>query len=372
MKTTKFFGLALLASALAGCALNATDSRTDESVATTRAAETAPYLQTFDADFQSVIFQPSVAIDWVILHAAINGERATNVPMPGTGTSAAAGPSYEIGALPVLAGDAITYSFTYAVDGVAHDTPQFTYALARTWTPTTFATSVTDGAIEVTSTAPLAWADVHYAVNGGPQQNVRLTAQGSRWAHPVTLAPGDVLDYSVTYSTGVAVFDTAVARYTGSTRSTPPTNLLAGPWRFVGSDLSPSTAYAIHGDAIDLDFQGYFSWNGTWASGYQGYAFEQAAPVAQGATYVLTVVASNSNVGLPVVVKASLSGAGAAQQQMSMGNGVLTFTFDVASDPGSAPVIDLVAHPVLGHLGPVEGTGIGVESYTLTASLTKR
>ena len=32
-------------------------------------------------------------------------------------------------------------------------------------------------------------------------------------------------------------------------------------------------------------------------------------------------------------------------------------------------VVDLVVHPVLGHLGPVEGTGIGVESYTISASL---
>jgi hypothetical protein len=174
-----------------------------------------------------------------------------------------------------------------------------------------------------------------------------------------------VLDYSVTYSTGVAVFDTAVVHVASSS------NLLAGPWRFVSSDLTPSTAYEIHGDAIDLDFQGYFSWNGTWASGYQGYTFEQPAPVTQGATYVLTVDVTHSNVGLPVVVKASLSGAGPAQQQTSMGNGVLTFTFTVTSDPGSAPVVDLVSHPVLGQIGPVQGTGIGIESFTLTASLAK-
>jgi hypothetical protein len=137
----------------------------------------------------------------------------------------------------------------------------------------------------------------------------------------------------------------------------------------VRSDIRPSNAYAIHGNAIDLDFRGYFSWNGTWASGYSGYTFEQPAPIAQGTTYVLTVTATSSNVGLPVVVTASISGAGAPQQKMSMGNGVLTFTFNVASAPGGAPVVDLVVHPVLGHLGPVEGTGIGVESYTISASL---
>lgn len=163
-----------------------------------------------------------------------------------------------------------------------------------------------------------------------------------------------------TDSTDTAVVDNAV---------TSATNLLAGPWHFVRSDIRPSTAYAIHGNSIDLDFRGYFSWNGTWASGYQGYTFEQAAQVTQGGTYVLTINATNSNVGLPVVVTASISGAGAPQQKMSMGNGIVTYTFAVASDPGSAPVVDLVVRPVLGHLGPVEGTGIGVESYTISASL---
>ena len=370
MNTTNWFcgGLALLASVLGGCAADASGEKgenKDENVAASRAADTAPYLQTFDQDFQSIIFQPSVAIDWVILHVAINGARTSNVAMPGTGTSAAAGPSYEIESLPVLPGDTVTYSFTYAVNGIGRDTPQFTYALPPTWIPRTFSTRFTGAAIEVTSATPLAWADVHYAVNGGTPQNVRLTLQGSRYVQPVTLAPGDVLDYSVTYSTGHAVFDTAIAHYTS------PTNLLAGPWRFVSSDLTPSTAYVIHGDAIDLDFQGYFSWNGTWASGYQGYTFEQPAPVTQGATYVLTVDVTSSNVGLPVVVKASLSGAGAQQQQMSFGNGVITFTFTVASAPGTAPVVDLVSHPVLGQIGPIQGTGLGVESFALTASLAK-
>ena len=101
------------------------------------------------------------------------------------------------------------------MNGLAQDTPQFTYALAGSWVPTTFYTETTDSAITVVSTATLAWADVHYAVNGGTQQNVRLTQQGSSYVQPVTLQPGDVLaEYSVTYSAGAAVFDTALAQYT--------------------------------------------------------------------------------------------------------------------------------------------------------------
>jgi hypothetical protein len=54
---------------------------------------------------------------------------------------------------------------------------------------------------------------VHYTVNGGPQANVRLTKQGSNYVQPVALNAGDVLKYSVTYSTGSAVFDTATLQY---------------------------------------------------------------------------------------------------------------------------------------------------------------
>jgi carbohydrate binding protein with CBM56 domain len=365
MKTTnRFFCLGLFASVLGGCAADASPAATgNEKVAVASAADTAGYLQTFDQDFQAIIFQPSSTIDWVILHVTIDGTRTTNVSMPEIGTSAAAGPAYEIESLPVLPGDTVVYSFTYSVNGLAQDTPQFTYALPTSWVPTTFYTGASASAITAVSTATLAWADAHYTVNGGTQLNVRLTQDGTSYVQPLTLNPGDVLQYSVTYSTGPAVFDTAVAEYT------VPTNLLAGPWQFVSSDVTPSNAYSIDGDTIDLDFQGYFSWSG---SSYQGYTFQQPVAVVQGATYVLTVNVTNTNVPVPAVVEAWVSGAGAEQEQSSFGNGVLTFTFPVSSDPGSAPVIDLVAHPVLGQIGPVVGTGIGVQSYDLTASLVRQ
>ncbi len=186
-------------------------------------ADSAGYLQTFDDDFQAIIFQPTSAIDWVVLHVTIDGSRTTNVSMPETGTSAAAGPAYEVGSLPVAPGDTVAYSFTYSVNGLAQDTPQLTHTLGASWVPTTFFTEVTDRAITVVSTATLAWADVHYRVNGGTEQNVRLTRQGSSYVQPITLSAGDVVEYSVAYATDAAVFDTAIARYTGG----------AAPARFV-------------------------------------------------------------------------------------------------------------------------------------------
>ena len=44
------------------------------------------------------------------------------------------------------------------------------------------------------------WADVHYIVNGGGQQNVRMTQSGGKNTWPLTgLSNGDVVDYSFTY-----------------------------------------------------------------------------------------------------------------------------------------------------------------------------
>src|SRR5260221_13197823 len=81
---------------LGGCAVDASVATSEESTGVARQADSAGYVQVFDEYFQSIIFQPSAAIDWVDLHVTINGTRTTNVRMPGTGTSAAAGPSYEI------------------------------------------------------------------------------------------------------------------------------------------------------------------------------------------------------------------------------------------------------------------------------------
>jgi hypothetical protein len=174
------------------------------------AADTAAYVQSVDEAAQAVVFQPASSVDWVIAHVTL-GTRVTNVAMP------AAGSSYALGPLPLLPGETILYSFTYAVNGLAQDTPQFSHTLPASFQPTAFSTEVAGSgagsAIMVTSTAQLAWADAHFTVNGGTQMNVRLAQQGSSYVQPVALQDGDVLQYSVTYSTGAAVFDTAIATY---------------------------------------------------------------------------------------------------------------------------------------------------------------
>ncbi|MEO1083864.1 MAG: di-heme oxidoredictase family protein, partial [Acidobacteriota bacterium] len=62
-----------------------------------------------------------------------------------------------------------------------------------------------------------AWADVHYTVNGGPQQNVRMVLAGGVNTHAVGgLTAGDVVSYNFTYwdTTGNFAVDTATETYT--------------------------------------------------------------------------------------------------------------------------------------------------------------
>jgi hypothetical protein len=204
--------MGLAVPAFAGCAVaSAGGEDRGETLNVSRQADTLSFVQSVDEASQAIVFQPATSIDWVILHVTIDGSRTTNVGMPATGSS------YTIGSLPILPGDTLSYSFTYSVNGQAYDTPQYSHTLSASFVPKAFFTQVasttTGSEVVVTSEAQLAWADLHYTVNGGTQLNVRLTQQGADYVQPVALHAGDVLRYSATYSTGAAVFDTAVVTY---------------------------------------------------------------------------------------------------------------------------------------------------------------
>jgi Beta-1,3-glucanase/Peptidase inhibitor family I36 len=51
------------------------------------------------------------------------------------------------------------------------------------------------------------WVDVHYQVNGGGQQNLRMTSANGRYEQRVTVVTGNVLSYFFTYNNGGAAFD---------------------------------------------------------------------------------------------------------------------------------------------------------------------
>ncbi len=68
------------------------------------------------------------------------------------------------------------------------------------------------------------WVDVHYQVNGGPQQNLRMTynAATAQDEQPVTVANGNTLSYNFTYNNGSPAYDSATFTYTVGTTTPPP------------------------------------------------------------------------------------------------------------------------------------------------------
>lgn len=70
-----------------------------------------------------------------------------------------------------------------------------------------------------------AWADVHYSLNGGPQQNLRMTQNGGRNTYVIRgLKSGDRVSYNFTYWTGSFAVDTPVSVYTHAGDTTGGTN----------------------------------------------------------------------------------------------------------------------------------------------------
>jgi len=76
------------------------------------------------------------------------------------------------------------------------------------------------------SNVATSWVDVHYRLNGGTQQNLRMTwqAANARYEQPVAAASGAALSYFFTYNNGSPAYDSASFAYTvGGTTTTPVT-----------------------------------------------------------------------------------------------------------------------------------------------------
>lgn len=64
------------------------------------------------------------------------------------------------------------------------------------------------------------WVDVHYALNGGAQQNLRMSYNAGNGHYETTVAPvnaGNTLDYFFTYNKGDPAYDSAHYQFTAGT-----------------------------------------------------------------------------------------------------------------------------------------------------------
>ncbi len=77
------------------------------------------------------------------------------------------------------------------------------------------------------------WVDVHYTLNAGGQQNLRMTynATAGRYEQRVGVTTGDTLAYSFTYNNGTPAYDTPTERFTVGGSTPPP----SGPSGSIGS-----------------------------------------------------------------------------------------------------------------------------------------
>jgi hypothetical protein len=178
-----------------------------------------------DEATQSIVFDPGVTSGWADLHLRINGTRDTSVRM-----RRVADGSFVAGPLALRADDVLSYSFTYLARSVGNDTATYTRVVPLTFEPRALRPEVrataTPGSYQMrlVASARVAWADVHYAVNRGPAQNRRLVDAGGVLGQTIALAPGDRLDYWMTYAAAGFVFETGAYVFQPSVASA------ATPW----------------------------------------------------------------------------------------------------------------------------------------------
>lgn len=196
-------------------------------------------------------FKPDISITWVDVHFN-TGSGQQNVRM----TLHTSGRFEQV--INANSGTVVTYSFTYSINGsVAFDTAQFTVTvpdsassskasssalsslnsssvlsstLSSASRPTTSSSAasagISNGVVDNASSViiwlkpnnvTVAWVDVHFAINNGTQQNVRMTFNSSlsRYEQAVTTTTGPLsIVYSFTHQTPLGAVDTAIFNFT--------------------------------------------------------------------------------------------------------------------------------------------------------------
>jgi len=145
---------------------------------------------------------------WADIHYTVNGGAQQNIRM----TVSGANNSYTLTNVP--AGASVSYSFTIGLAaGGATDTAWMTFTMGTQ--QGAFGHTISGANVQFyVNNAP--WADVHYTINGGGQQNLRMTVSGSNNTYTLTnVASGTVVRYSFTIgNTSGGATDTAWTTFT--------------------------------------------------------------------------------------------------------------------------------------------------------------
>jgi hypothetical protein len=145
---------------------------------------------------------------------------------------------------------------------------------------------------------------------------------------------------------------------------------LKGPWQFDAADtaMTPNTGfYTINGNSISIDFSGQFF---TFPPAQSGIVFQQPVPVVQGGSYALTLVVNNTGTG-PALFSGTLSGSSDTPTgEVDGTTGTVTLNFNVTSNPGANPMVDLNLSGAFASCPTCDG-GEGLATYTVGASMVR-
>jgi hypothetical protein len=121
-------------------------------------------------------------------------------------------------------------------------------AAADDYTQSVASLNATQAQISFTPATPALYVDVHYAVNGSGQQNVRMVNGSGTWRHTVgSLSTGSAVDYWFTYEKSGPQFDTPHFSYTqgsGTAAVATPTFSPGGGSYATAQTVTLSTATA--------------------------------------------------------------------------------------------------------------------------------
>ncbi|MEY9863881.1 hypothetical protein ABH935_009534, partial [Catenulispora sp. GAS73] len=241
--------------------------------------------------------------------------------------------------------------------------------------------NATQAQLSITPTTPAAYVDVHYLVNGGGQQNFRMTNNAGTWTQTVSsLTTGTVLEYWFTYEKNGAQYDTPHFTYTqggssgGGTAATPTFSPVGGSYTTAQSvTISDSTSgasirYTLDGStptASSTLYSGPISVTATTTINAIAIASGQTNSAVASATYTIgssgggtggglgpnvIVISPSESVG---TIASQLNAIGTQQAPNQFGNQRYEILFQPGTYGSTAAPLDFQ----LGYYESVEGLG---------------